>query len=291
MTTVLQDDGRMAEIATVKPDIIVIDQNHPSNSENNFLLSKPTKVLIRTGNIANWNSLKSRKTQLPANELYHSLKATIENWNKDVSENELENKCYDEELFKSEEERPLVKITAKILLHKFDEVLLDEALNETLKTLNIKYFDQITLSVPPVDDLDKPFEEIIAPFWKKMERFHSTGLATHISSSDLDREKLQALIKVAKIKPEFNQVNLTSCCHMPEDLVAFAKEVNVVLHTHGDQPVLLPEQKLEELITSVAPDNNLNWETNWIVRYAVVVKCRGVIKSKGYIASIQSYSK
>lgn len=59
----------MAEIATVKPDIIVIDQNHPSNSENNFLLSKPTKVLIRTGNIANWNSLKSRKTQLPANEV------------------------------------------------------------------------------------------------------------------------------------------------------------------------------------------------------------------------------
>lgn len=47
--------------------------------------------------------------------------------------------------------------------------------------------------------------------------------------------------------------------------------------------MLLPEQKLEELITSVAPDNNLNWETNWIVRYAVVVKCRGVIKSKGSV--------
>lgn len=36
-----------------------------------------------------------------------------------------------------------------------------------------------------------------------MEGFHSTGLATHISSSDLDREKLQGLIKVAKVIDKF----------------------------------------------------------------------------------------
>ncbi len=39
---------------------------------------------------------------------------------------------------------------------------------------------------------------------------------------------------VDKYKPTINQVNLTSCCKMPEDLVEFAKINNVQLTTHID---------------------------------------------------------
>ena len=39
------------------------------------------------------------------------------------------------------------------------------------------------------------------------------------------QEKLEALINMARVKPEVNQVNLASCCHMPEDLVTYAKGI------------------------------------------------------------------
>ena len=44
-----------------------------------------------------------------------------------------------------------------------------------------------------------------------------------ISTCDLDHDQLKTLVEMARISPEVNQVNLTSCCHMPEDLVHYAK--------------------------------------------------------------------
>lgn len=37
-----------------------------------------------------------------------------------------------------------------------------------------------------------------------------------------------------KVKPSSNQVNLASCCVMPPDLTAFAKEFDIQLLTHND---------------------------------------------------------
>lgn len=37
-----------------------------------------------------------------------------------------------------------------------------------------------------------------------------------------------------QVKPSSNQVNLASCCVMPPDLTAFAKEFNIQLLTHND---------------------------------------------------------
>ena len=60
----------------------------------------------------------------------------------------------------------------------------------------------------------------------------------------------------------------------------------MVLHTHGDHHIMLPDDTLNQLIKAVQPEITRVYSTDWLVRYAVVVKCRGVIKSKGYIASI-----
>lgn len=37
-----------------------------------------------------------------------------------------------------------------------------------------------------------------------------------------------------QVKPSSNQVNLASCCVMPPDLTAFAKEFDIQLLTHND---------------------------------------------------------
>lgn len=39
---------------------------------------------------------------------------------------------------------------------------------------------------------------------------------------------------VVQVKPSSNQVNLASCCVMPPDLTAFAKEFDIQLLTHND---------------------------------------------------------
>ena len=53
---------------------------------------------------------------------------------------------------------------------------------------------------------------------------------------------------------------------------------------------MLPEENVESLIDIVNPGDNRRFTADWILRYAVVVKCRGVIKSKGYIAAIDAIS-
>lgn len=253
------------------------------------VLKSPINLIIHTGNVANWHNLKSRKAQVPANELFQSLQTTLLKWNANSS-NDNEEKCCEalDDYYNNDEERPLVTITVKILLHKFKTDFIESAVNTTLDLLSVTYFDTLILALPPLEESEESFQQVVFPYWEVMEKLNRSGIAKVISSCDLDQQKLQSLIEKASIPPMINQVNLTSCCHMPQDLVAFAKENNIILHTHGDQQVMLGEIAVDNLIKSADPTNNLLWETNWVVRYAVVIKCRGVIKSKGYIASLSS---
>ena len=54
---------------------------------------------------------------------------------------------------------------------------------------------------------------------------HATSIASCTSYNKCNglKDALQSLMEIVRIKPEVNQVNLTSCCHMPEDLVSYAK--------------------------------------------------------------------
>ena len=49
---------------------------------------------------------------------------------------------------------------------------------------------------------------------------------------------------------------------------------------------MLLDDKVNELIQSVESDNTMEWQCDWIARYTVVVKCRGVIKCKGYVVKL-----
>ena len=61
----------------------------------------------------------------------------------------------------------------------------------------------------------------------------------------------------------------------------------VVLHTHGDQPIMLAPEALTGIIKKLDPSDERDFASDWLVRYAVVVKCRGVIQNKGYIVSFK----
>ncbi|ELV11962.1 Retinal-specific ATP-binding cassette transporter [Tupaia chinensis] len=87
-----------------------------------------------------------------------------------------------------------------------------------------------------------------------------------------------------QVKPNSNQVNLASCCVMPPDLTAFAKQFDIQLLTHNDPKELLSEASFQEALQESIPDIEAQeWVPLWLLRYSVIVKSRGIIKSKGYI--------
>jgi len=255
--------------------------------------NKDSKIYIHTGNIANWTNVKSRRSNdMPTNELNQALYRTLTKHRDqqlgDWDEDEVHINCTITEKL-DEVERGLLKVTVKIFLQKLDAKSMVEAVNAALKQLGLHSIDSLYLALPPLDE-SQSFTDTILPLWEEMETFRNAGLAMQISTCDLDHDQLKCLVEMVRIQPEVNQVNLTSCCHMPENLVQYAKEVGIVLHTHGDQPTMLPEENVETLINIVKPNDDRRFTADWIIRYAVVVKCRGVIKSKGYIVAVDASS-
>ena len=188
-------------------------------------------IYLHTGNIANWSNLKSRKSSdVPANELHQSFTRTLEKWfqqNGSLAKKEAYVNCFNAEKM-DDNERGLLKVTVKIFLQTFRVEGIKEAINLTLTQLGLRHIDSVYLSLPPLPQ-NSSFAEVMLPFWEEMERLRDAGIAIQISSCDLDRDRLKTLVEMVRVKPEVNQVNLASCCHMPEDLVKFAKGNNTFI--------------------------------------------------------------
>lgn len=75
---------------------------------------------------------------------------------------------------------------------------------------------------------------------------------------------------------------------MPPDLTAFAKQFDIQLLTHNDPKELLSEASFQEALRESIPDIQAHeWVPLWLLRYSVIVKSRGIIKSKGYIYKLK----
>ena len=59
----------MAENNEDIQQLIVVDPLKNTETHENLHFPKNVKLYIKTGNIATWSSLKTRKTQIPANEV------------------------------------------------------------------------------------------------------------------------------------------------------------------------------------------------------------------------------
>ena len=211
----------MTEVTTKQTDYNVIEPPTVSNYVKN------SKIYIHTGNIANWTNVKSRRSNdMPANELYQSLYRTVVKWNEAnarINKEEVFINCTNAETMDANE-RGLLKVTAKIFMNTLNRKSIKEAVGVTLKQLGLTSLDSLYLALPQENEDNRAsFSESILPLWEEMESLRDAGIATQISSCDLDKDKLKMLVERVRIRPEVNQVNLTSCCHMPEELVKYAK--------------------------------------------------------------------
>ena len=75
---------------------------------------------------------------------------------------------------------------------------------------------------------------------------------------------------------------------MPEDLVEFAKINNIQLTTHLDPREILTMENLQTNLRKIVHEyDSHGWIPLWVARYTLILKGRGIVKSKGYILSSQ----
>ncbi|XP_071040511.1 glutamate--cysteine ligase regulatory subunit isoform X2 [Parasteatoda tepidariorum] len=181
-------------------------------------------------------------------------------------------------------DRAELKISVKVFLETYSCEILRSVISQAMETLGIQMIDSLILSLPALSN-DEIFDlNNIKPLWIELENLVAEGKIVTIGISDLDTKELTTLYEWTQVKPSVNQVNLESCCVMPTEMIAFAKENDIQLLTHNDPKVLLPNEMFKKILEP-GVKNPDEWKRAWIVRYSVVVKFRGIIQNKGYLLS------
>jgi len=263
--------------------------DHTPNGQG-ALIPRAESLIVRTGNIVNWNRLKRSGSQSAASEVYDCISSTVKSWiegldsseKKDL-QNQVSIQCsntkYIEQL--PAEERQEYKITVKIFIADHQKGAVEDAVARVLEDLGVASVETVILSVP---ESMHSYDEL-KDLWKSLEAEVDAHRVYSLGVSDLNKAQLEELYNTVHVKPCINQVNLTTCCVIPQDLSEFAKEHDVQLLTHNDPPVILSTDECRRLIgESVSSHDDGDWQPYWVARYSVLIKARGVIKTKGFIA-------
>ncbi|XP_030062083.1 glutamate--cysteine ligase regulatory subunit [Microcaecilia unicolor] len=255
------------------------------------LLEHATTLSLQTGNLLNWGRLSKKCPATPSEELRDCIRTTLNEWSLKISPelvlelpNTLECSMTEATETINPEEREEMKVSAKLFVSGSDFSSVRDAVNMACSALGVAELDSVIIAPPPLEDgIDLSLEHL-QPYWAELENLVQNKKIVAIGTSDLDKSMLEQLYLWAQVKPNSNQVNLASCCVMPPDLTAFAKEFDIQLLTHNDPKELLSEPGFQEAIKESVQDLQVNeWTPLWLLRYSVIVKCRGIIKSKGYI--------
>lgn len=239
-------------------------------------------LIIDTGNIMTLKELQRKTTQTPTDELVESSAYTLKEWmnSSPINVKQTDVLEYVNKAKINQDDRQNLKITVKIFLSESKPSYLTNALERTMSHLGVNMIDSLIVSV----ENSQITLLQIQPLWTVLEDFVLKEKLGTIGFSDLDTNLLRNLYEWAKIKPSINQVNLESCCVMPPEMIQFAKENDIQLLTHSDPKDILPHDKVLKIFkeSSKEIDPKL-WCMQWITRYSVMVKGRGIIRSKGFI--------
>ncbi|RWS29287.1 Glutamate--cysteine ligase regulatory subunit-like protein [Leptotrombidium deliense] len=261
-----------------------------SASEKKPFGDKFDSVYINTGNLLASEALKRKVTLLPTEEILEGLNLTVTSWklhtNNNVGEviDEKNLLIQNKHLISKVDaaQRLNCKIVVKIFLYSETRSVLNDIIDFIMKQLNITQIDSLILSLPP-SGMKITLEEM-KPIWQCVEQIVADAKVLDVGVTDLDTNQLKDLYFWAqKVKPSTNQINLEACCVIPPEMTAFANENNVKLLTHNDPRDFVPLEKFKEVLTKCEVNDVNNWHREWIARYAVLLKGKGIVQNKGYI--------
>uniref|UniRef100_A0A3B5AMH1 Glutamate--cysteine ligase regulatory subunit n=1 Tax=Stegastes partitus TaxID=144197 RepID=A0A3B5AMH1_9TELE len=252
---------------------------------------------LHTGNLVNRSRLKKKCPGSPSEELRDCIQATLSDW---FSTNKPSSKdlpdtldCFFPEATDAitPEEREEVKVSVKLFLCESGQSSIRDAVEMACRTLAVSQLDSVIIAPPGPLEGDSQSLAHLQPAWEQLEALVRSQQIAAIGTSDLDKDLLEQLYNWAQVKPSSNQVNLASCCVMPPDLTAFAKEFDIQLLTHNDPKELMSAATFQEAMQEGAQGLSVaDWRLEWVLRYSIIVKSRGIIKSKGYLVSARKAS-
>ncbi|XP_041862947.1 glutamate--cysteine ligase regulatory subunit [Melanotaenia boesemani] len=272
-------------------------QNTNMSDEAKVQLNHTKTLRLHTGNLVNRSRMKKKCPGSPSEELRDCIQATLSDWFSTTkpSSTDLQDTlvCFIPEATDAikPEEREEVKVSVKLFLCESGQSAIRDAVEMACQMLAVSQLDSVIIAPPgPLEGGSQTLAHL-QPAWEELEALVRSQQIAAIGTSDLDKDLLEQLYNWAQVKPSSNQVNLASCCVMPPDLTAFAKEFDIQLLTHNDPKELMSAATFQEAVREGAPNLSVtDWRLEWVLRYSIIVKSRGIIKSKGYLVSARRAS-
>ncbi|CDQ68437.1 glutamate--cysteine ligase regulatory subunit [Oncorhynchus mykiss] len=256
------------------------------------LLNHATILYLHTGNLVNRSRLKKQCPSSPSEEIQDCVRATLNEWCATIppttSPTDLPDTidCSIPQATEAitPEEREELKVSVKLFICEADLSSIKDAVDKSCQALAVSQLDSVIIAPPVLPEGESQTLENLQPAWTELEGLVQSHKIAAIGTSDLDKELLEQLYNWAQVKPSSNQVNLASCCVMPPDLTAFAKEFDIQLLTHNDPKELITAASFQEAVQESTQDLKVaDWRLEWVLRYSIIVKSRGIIKAKGYL--------
>jgi len=194
--------------------------------------------------------------------------------------------------------RDQLKITLKIFMADAQVDSLLAAVKAALGKLSTNRVDTLLLATPTeivphigigsgaAGSEQEDARDQLLKLWQGVEQLISDGRVGEAGLCDLHPPVFMHVYNMAQIKPISIQINLRSCCVVPEELSVFAKENDVTLYTHSDPTELLPGDCLRNMLYPKLSRQAGHFSACWIARYQVYLKDRGVLLQKRYLINL-----
>ncbi|KAI5821253.1 NADP-dependent oxidoreductase domain-containing protein [Pyronema omphalodes] len=169
-----------------------------------------------------------------------------------------------------------------------------DAVKRVLENLGIETIDLLILSLPGInfdaddfanEDSTEDVEAWLATY-RTLEELHQDGMISRLGISEFGTTRLEKLLPRTTIKPSVNQINVRDCCVVPKPLILFAKQEGIELLTHNDCTDILPQETLQNVLVDefALLGEERKVLPQWVAKYTAVIRSRGVVENKGYIA-------
>jgi len=193
--------------------------------------------------------------------------------------------------------RDQLKVTVKLFLTNFGDAGLRAGLEAAMAKIDTDHVETLFVAVPVnamevigVGSGSNPeqaeAQAEMMSLWQGVEQVIKEGMVETGGICDLTPPVFINLYDAAVRKPDSVQINLKSCCVVPEELSTFAKEHKVTLLTHSDPTELLSQDTLRSVLYPSLGREAGHYSVDWVVRYQVHYKDRGVLLEKRYLVKL-----
>ncbi|OAA35504.1 Aldo/keto reductase [Beauveria brongniartii RCEF 3172] len=175
-------------------------------------------------------------------------------------------------------------ITAKDL--SIEGVTTEQALRKSLKNLGVEYVDLYLIHNAMFAKNDADLQRK----WAEMEAVKELGLARSIGVSNLERQKIEAILKTAKTPPAINQIELHPYFQRTE-LVSWLQQQNIALACYSPLAPLRSGRPgpVDEIFQTLAKKYKVD-ESEIGLRWAID-QGRVVITTSSKEERVQGYGK